>query len=539
MKRLNSILYMAFTAMMVTSLAGCTDDTTVNSQQPTLGNTPIAIRPAKKPEFKVYSGGQTISAANTRAVDVNGNLWYQNWERPVNITDAERDKVVEEFSKVREDAVNTVSVTWKNFWVQQVYKGTATGIDGYGNNTGTLSDKMNHLQVFNNLKTEVISWWPYEEAVSVYEGEYEHINNFNSGDNTTAYTDDETHEQFVGTTLMKNMGTDGRAEQFGYHNSIDSKYHYEYITLKIDGSYYIGFDFFANGTQEYPANKNMDVERDWIFNDWIIKVSPAQVKGGDPIDPNLDGDDPTDDPTDDPADNPAVDPTDDPTDDPTGDPTDDPTDDPADDPVSNPVEDAVINGEVEVNLSVNTEKDYGDYIATKLSIHVREITDVEVFIPVPAEYYCVADDMNIVASHRLEMERYATSQESVTYNINGYDVTLSVLFELNGVRVKSEGMNSEVLQYLRDTYADGLTFEVWNYYKASVDGTTFTRDQLKPMLDQSTVSFTNDPMRYVNAFAKLNGAKNAWDCIVTPPTVYAVVVEDDGENDYNVVYTKD
>lgn len=96
-----------------------------------------------------------------------------------------------------------------------------------------------------------------------------------------------------------------------------------------------------------------------------------------------------------------------------------------------------------------------------------------------------------------------------------------------------------MLQYLRDTYADGLTFEVWNYYKASVDGTTFTRDQLMPMLDQSTVSFTNDPMRYVNAFAKLNGAKNAWDCIVTPPTVYAVVVEDDGENDYNVVYTKD
>jgi hypothetical protein len=184
-------------------------------------------------DFIYYSGtsllGSTMGTKATRAANVNGNQWYQNWGRPTNVTEDERAKVVAEFSKKREGEKNTISVTWKNFWVQQVYKGETTYTDGFGQNIGLGSDHMNHLLVFNNLKTEVISWWPYEESVTEYEGQYEHINNFNSGNNTTTYTDDETHETYQGTTLMVNMGTDGRDEQFAYHNSTDSKYHYEYI----------------------------------------------------------------------------------------------------------------------------------------------------------------------------------------------------------------------------------------------------------------------------------------------------------------------
>ena len=36
---------------------------------------------------------------------------------------------------------------------------------------------------------------------------------------------------------------------------------------------YLGFDFYAQKRADQPADKNMDVERDWIFNDWIIKIS--------------------------------------------------------------------------------------------------------------------------------------------------------------------------------------------------------------------------------------------------------------------------
>ena len=76
----------------------------------------------------------------TRAANVNGNQWYQNWGRPTNVTEEERAKVVEEFSKKRVGEKNTISVTWKNFWVQQVYKGETTYTDGFGQNIGLVGE---------------------------------------------------------------------------------------------------------------------------------------------------------------------------------------------------------------------------------------------------------------------------------------------------------------------------------------------------------------------------------------------------------------
>lgn len=153
---------------------------------------------------------------------------------------------------------------------------------------------------------------------------------------------------------------------------------------------------------------------------------------------------------------------------------------------------------VEVNLSVNDEKETGDYIATKLSIHVRDITDVEVFIPVSADYYCPADDMYIVALHDKEYVYNELTQQT-QIEVAGQTVTLTVSFENGGIRVTTDGVNAEVIKYCRETYGDGITFEVWNYYK---DNTT--RDELKPMLDASTITFLDkEPDYYINAFAKL------------------------------------
>ena len=457
----------------------------------------ITFGVAQSPDFIYYSGTSLLgSTFGTRAANVNGNLWYQNWERPTNVTEEERSKVVEEFSKKREGVKNTLSVTWKNFWVQQVYKGQTAYTDGYGQNIGLGSDHMNHLLVFNNLKTEVISWWPYEEAVTEYEGTYEHINNFNNGNNTTTYTDDETHQTYQGTTLMVNMGTDGRDEQFAYHNSTDSKYHYEYIILNIDGSYYIGFDFYADGTKEYPANKNMDVERDWVFNDWIVKVVPAQKLGAEPVDPSLHEE----------------------------------TDGPAD-----PETLAPPTGEIEVNLSLNALRDKDDYIYTKLSIHVRDTADVEVFIPVTPEYYCQADDMDIVLSHQMGVEMHSSASDRISYDIDGRTVTATISYEAGGIRVRTEGINAQVLKYLRSNYSDGLTIEVWNYYNDYA--VSRGREVLKTMLDGSTVTFTAAPGRYVNAFGRVGEARNPLDCTVTPPAGWTGTAAD-GTRNYNVVYRK-
>ena len=215
-------------------------------------------QPASDHHWGFFDKAVPTIKASTRGHDVTGNLWYQKWERPVNVTDPEKEKVVAEFSKIREGATHTENLPWDNYWVQQVYQGTNPSVDGTG------------AKVYpNGVMNQLIAW-------NFNKGEYEHVNNFNNANNTTEYTDDVTHEKFIGTTLMVNMGTGDVANQFGYHNTSSSNYYYDYIILEIDGAYYVGFDIVGYHPIGQDANANMDVDRDWVFNDWIVKISPAK-----------------------------------------------------------------------------------------------------------------------------------------------------------------------------------------------------------------------------------------------------------------------
>ena len=206
--------------------------------------------------------------AQTRAHNVNGNLWYQNWERPVNVTSSEAQKVLAAFSVKRENQTNAITINWNNYWVHQVHQSNNSYLDGYGQNTGDIHGSMNKIIAYNT------SGSPYY---------HEHVNNFNNGTNEVEYTDDETGQKYVGTTLMVNMGTNASAtNQFGYHNTKDSKDHFEYfiiagadIDASLAGYYYVGFDFRASPPAGQEANKNMLINRDWIYNDWIVRISPA------------------------------------------------------------------------------------------------------------------------------------------------------------------------------------------------------------------------------------------------------------------------
>lgn len=206
--------------------------------------------------------------ATTRAHNVNGNLWYQNWQRPVNVTSDEAAKVLTAFSVKRKNQTNAITINWNNYWVHQVHQSNNTYYDGYGQNTGDIHTKMNKIIAYNT------SGSPYY---------HEHVNNFNNGTNEVEYTDDETGQKYVGTTLMVNMGTNASAtNQFGYHNTKDSKDHFEYfiiagadIDASLAGYYYVGFDFCASPPAGQEANKNMLINRDWIYNDWIVRISPA------------------------------------------------------------------------------------------------------------------------------------------------------------------------------------------------------------------------------------------------------------------------
>jgi hypothetical protein len=207
--------------------------------------------------IELFDYTQNHNARATRGWNVNGNMWYQEWVRPINVTDSEREKVIAEFSVVRENATHTDNLPWDNYWVQQVYQGTNYSVDGNGTHVYP-SGVMNQLLAYN-----------YNT------GKFEHVNNFNNANNTTEYTDDVTHEKFIGTTLMVNMGTGEVDNQFAYHNTSSSQYYYDYIVLEIDGAFYVGFDIVGYHPVGQDSNVNMDVYRDWVFNDWIVKISPA------------------------------------------------------------------------------------------------------------------------------------------------------------------------------------------------------------------------------------------------------------------------
>ena len=218
---------------------------------------------------------------------VNRNMWSRDYVVPANITDAERAAVVEEFSKQHYGAYNEVLVPWTELFVQQVYKGEAEYYDAFNQQTGVASDKMNHLLI-----------WDSSAGEGSFDGGYIHVNDFNNGDQkTVAYDDNDTEKQnpIIGLTLMRGINPDGCptedvtinevtkhwVKQFEYHNAQSSEYQPTYIMKRVTwtengvtkSGLYLGFDFYAQKRADQPADKNMDVERDWIFNDWIIKIS--------------------------------------------------------------------------------------------------------------------------------------------------------------------------------------------------------------------------------------------------------------------------
>ncbi|MDL2305729.1 LruC domain-containing protein, partial [Bacteroides sp. OttesenSCG-928-D19] len=150
----------------------------------------------------------------SRSANANRNEW--NCYEPAGIT-AEEIAAVTKWFEENQNPVS-ISIDWTNFFIQHV-SASSTNIS-----------YMNRLVAAND----------------------DHVNNFNAN---------------VGSImLMQNSGT----SSFGYHNSKDSQSHYNYSIQCIDGGYYVGFDFEANG-----QNPNEQQPADGYYSDWIIKVSPA------------------------------------------------------------------------------------------------------------------------------------------------------------------------------------------------------------------------------------------------------------------------
>jgi hypothetical protein len=204
------------------------------------------------------------SKASTRGHNVNRNEWEGKFILPPNVTEAEENAVLAELRKSTVDRDKNLTINWTDFFVYQVHKGTDT-YNTHENKSmdAVASDKMNHLQCGSGTVG----------ADGKQSGFWEHINDFNNGSHTSSWGN------IIGATLMVNSSS----LNFAYHNATDSKYHDTYTvidgaTIGYDGFYYICFDFLANGDNEQPANKNMGVDRNYNYEDWIVRISPATFK---------------------------------------------------------------------------------------------------------------------------------------------------------------------------------------------------------------------------------------------------------------------
>lgn len=204
------------------------------------------------------------SKASTRGHNVNRNQWEGEFILPPNVTEAEENAVLAELRKSTVDRDKNLTINWTDFFVYQVHKGTDT-YNTHENKSmdAVASDKMNHLQCGSGTVG----------ADGKQSGFWEHINDFNNGSHTSSWGN------IIGATLMVNSSS----LNFAYHNATDSKYHDTYTvidgaTIGYDGFYYICFDFLANGDNEQPANKNMGVDRNYNYEDWIVRISPATFK---------------------------------------------------------------------------------------------------------------------------------------------------------------------------------------------------------------------------------------------------------------------
>lgn len=201
------------------------------------------------------------NARTTRAAQPNGNQWgttndngkYINWPQPNPITEQELASVLAVFNQKGEASYEPI-VHWKNFFVQQVY-------------TGPNGSKMNELAatVDYTVSINVVNWWPYEaDTVVTQTTPFDDIiNNFNAG-NCTAWD---------GCMLMWFSSTDDLS--FKTSQGGGERWYKHWRMEEINGNCYVGFDH-ESAKQGSDANENELDARDYIYNDWIIKLIPGK-----------------------------------------------------------------------------------------------------------------------------------------------------------------------------------------------------------------------------------------------------------------------
>ena len=274
------------------AFTSCSKDTDVYNSGVVNENNAVTIVEQYNQKFLKYVGANSVAdipsnqtwgfggyetAAKTRGgANTEGNIWFKTYERPynVNLSDTEIDELKALLSP-GEETYNTQIFPHENYYVEQIYKGISADVayDNNGNSAGTVtgSNQMDWLHARDGSK-------------------YEHINNFNFGKNDTEMVDEGNGTRYKGITLMKDMSLDGitATNQFGFSESFgteNGKFYNNYLIVQYKGEWYVGFDFEAHkSTDTHNNGEQMQVNRNWEFTDWIVRISPAEAKVVDPDD---------------------------------------------------------------------------------------------------------------------------------------------------------------------------------------------------------------------------------------------------------------
>lgn len=347
-------------------------------------------------EVNLYFGGNKI--VGTRGCDVSGNMWGDIM--PKYPTKEEENGILE---YVRKNP--GASVEWPGYtcyFVQHVI--SAHNKYSYKDWNNTLHDNIDGSTNLNELQ------------IKDNNGNYTHVNNFNSG----KCENDATHNAALMTDMTQ--GFQGARAHDSYGNTDVDNWRLYYW----NGNYYLGIDY----KMEKDDGK---IDPDGIYDDWIVKIIPG--KGETPVVPST------------PDPNPAPKP------EPTPTPTPEPT----------PV---VREGEVEFDIHQQEHKDWNEI---KTSIHVRDTAAVHVFLPIPMESQAVADDFDIrtgnvyqyVESFEAKFE-FAGKEFSFPVEINHTATGIDILIDCTTAEAK------EALKLARGVFDDGITFEIHSYVNPDV-----------------------------------------------------------------------
>lgn len=242
-----------FKTMVVAALAGSAMSSCVNEIEDLYDPSYAAKKKQQyEAQWKIQFGsidpehnwGFSDDASEAKAMTRGANVEANQWANFITVPTAPSAQEVEDVLAVFNNPIDKLAskqVNWSDFWVQHVYQGS--------NSYVTEPDMNGATQELKDVLLDQLQAAYYNENGELV---YEHVNNFNASDGNTM--------------LMQRSGT----VSFAYMNPKDAGNLYsDYVIMEVNGQYYVGFDYSCN-------EPNTTVKADGIYNDWIVKIVPAE-----------------------------------------------------------------------------------------------------------------------------------------------------------------------------------------------------------------------------------------------------------------------